>query len=314
MNILIPKNSFFIVCAFLLLTATKAFTQDTDYHPPVKVKPIVTPMNLEKLGIMEDSLLNTADSMFNALLPETHLVYSQRFARQLIHALKIPNSFYYPFARLQELVNIIYPEDTAFRIFNWGIKPDVNSERYYGAVQLPQEKLKLYGLADYTDDLGKGAADSVLTGGKWFGAIYYRILARTVNDKKVYTLFGFNGSNPISNFKLLDALTIDTSQGVIFGAPIFGWASENFPKQPVNRFIMEYKKGVQVSLNWDAERQAIVFDNLSSEINDPRRKYTYVPSGQYDGFRWGNGMWNFVRNLIPIQVLQDGQAPDGVEK
>ena len=274
---------------------------------------VISPMNLEKLHIMEDSMAVTADSMFEAFIPDTHIEYCERFVKQLIHALKIPNSYYYDFPKLKDKINFIQADDSAFRIINWGIMPTLNTERYYAAIQLPQEKLKLYGLTDYTENLGKGAADSILTGGKWFGAIYYRIISKEIDGKKVYTLFGFNGSSPISNFKFLDPMTID-ERGVTFGAPIFGVGSENFPKQPINRFVLEYKKGVQVSMNWDAERHAIVFDYLVSQVNDPHRKYTYVPSGQYDGFRWGNGIWNYVRDLIPVTILQDGQAPDGSEK
>ena len=273
----------------------------------------ISPMNLEKLNIMEDSLVTTADSMFDAFIPESRLVYSERFARQLVHALKVPNSFLYPFNKIKDIINIIYADDTAFRIINWGIQPDITSERYYAAIQLPQENLKLYGLTDYTSELGKGAADSILSGGKWMGAIYYRIISHDLDGKKIYTLFGFNGSNPISSFKFLDPMTLD-EHGPTFGAPIFGIGSENFPGKPVNRFILEYKKGVQVTMNWDTTRQAIVFDYLVSQMNDPHRKYTYVPSGQYDGFRWGNGVWNYIRDLIPVTILQDGQAPDGTEK
>ncbi len=273
----------------------------------------IAPVNLEKLAIMEDSLTTTADSMFNAFLPDTRTGYCERFVRQLIHALKIPNSFYYDFKKITDRINIIYADDSAFKIYNWGIQPTINTERYYGAIQLPEEKLKLYGLTDFTDQLGKGMADSVLTGGKWVGAIYYRVMSKMVEGKKVYTLFGFNGSSPISNYKILDPLTID-EKGIKFGAPIFGYPSENFRGKPVNRFVLEYKKGVQVGMNWDAERNAIVFDYLVSQINDPHRKYTFVPSGGYDGFRWGNGVWNYVRDLIPITILQDGQAPDGTDK
>jgi hypothetical protein len=62
-------------------------------------------------------------------------------------------------------------------------------------------------------------------------------------------------------------------------------------------------------MNWDAELNAIFFDKLVSQVNDPNRKYTFVPTGQYDGFRWGNDQWNYVEDLIPVDPLKDGQAP-----
>jgi hypothetical protein len=264
--------------------------------------------NREKLQIMEDSLVVSADSMYSTLLPDDRVICAERFARQLVRTLKIPYSYFFPFDSLRKTVNIIYAEDKSFRMFNWAIAPSLASKRYYGAIQMPAEQLKLYGLRDYTDQLEKGAADSILTGGKWFGALYYRILSRDVAGQKVYFMLGYNASSPISNKKVLDAMMI-TDKGIVLGAPVFNLASENFKGRGVNRFILEYKKDVQVSMNWDAEKQVIIFDNLVSQMNDPNRKYTFVPSGQYDGLRWDGQRWNYLRDLIPVTILKDGEAP-----
>jgi hypothetical protein len=268
----------------------------------------VAPQDIDKFQIMEDSMLLTSDSMYNAFIPDTRVMYAERFVRQLVRALKIPGSYYYHFDKIKDRVNIIYADDSAFRMFNWVIEPSAILKHYYGAIQMPGERLKLYGLRDYAEEMEKGAEDSILTDGKWFGAIYYRIMAHEVEGQKVYTLFGLNSSSMISNRKVLDALTF-TGNGVVFGAPIFGIASENFPNSRVNRFILEYKKDVQVSMNWDPERQVIMFDKLVSQVNDPNRKYTYVPSGQYDALKWENEMWNYHRDVIPVTILKDGEAP-----
>ena len=288
----------FIVFVFTLMVCGRAHAQG----------PVIAPQDMEKLHIMEDSMIVTCDSMYNAFIPDTRVGYSERLVRQMVKALKLPNSYYYPFDSLKQIINIIYADDNAFRIFNWSIDPSNVLKRYYGAIQLPSEKLKLYGLLDYTEEMGKGVEDSILTGGKWYGALYYRIMSHEVEGQKVYTLFGLNASSPVSNKKVLDVLTFG-EHGVTFGAPIFGVVSENFPQQRINRFILEYKKVAQVSMNWDAEHQIIIFDKLVSQVNDVHRKYTYVPSGQYDGFRWANDMWNYLRDVIPVTILRDGEAP-----
>lgn len=262
----------------------------------------------QEIQAVEDSLLVVADSMYTATFPEQRLVLSERFARQLVRALKVGNSWSYPFEKLGQKINIIYPEDKAFRIFNWAIASSDVNRRYYGAIQMPGEQLKLYGLVDHSEDLGKGAADSVVTGSRWMGALYYRIIDKEVNGTKIYTLFGVNAGSITSNKKFLDALQF-TDRGPLFGAQIFGIRSQNFPTQRVNRFILEYKKDVQVSMNWDGDLNAIFFDRLMSEINDPGRKYTFVPSGQYDGFRWENNEWKFYQDLIKPLQLKDGEAP-----
>ena len=292
----LPLGKACIIALLALFAGGRMFAQN------------IAPQDMERFHIMEDSLVTTADSMYNALIPDAHVAYSERFVRQLIRTLKIPNSYYYPFDTLKKVINIIYADDQAFRIFNWEIVPSSVLKQYYGAIQLPSENLKLYGLHDYSEEMGKGAEDSILTHGKWFGALYYRIMSNEVEGRKVYTLFGLNSSDPRSNKKVLDAMTIDAG-GVTFGAPIFGVASENFPGQRINRFILEYKKEVHPGMNWDEERKVIIFDKLVSQVNDPSRKYTYVPSGQYDGFRWDNDTWNYLRDLIPVTILKDGEAP-----
>ncbi len=262
------------------------------------------------IQVAEDSLLVTADSMYMATMPEERAQYAEHFVRQLVRALKTPDSWSYPFDKLGQKINILYPDDKSFRIFNWAIAPTDVNRAYFGAIQLPGTQLKLYGLVDYSNQMGKGAQDSILTGGKWMGGLYYRIIPKEVDGHKLYTLFGLNASTSVSNRKFLDALEM-TETGPRFGAPIFGIRSENFPSRKVNRFILEYKKEVQVSMNWDPEMNAIFYDRLTSEVNDPNRKYTFIPSGQYDGFRWEGQQWKLVQDLIPVLQLKDGQAPVG---
>lgn len=260
------------------------------------------------IALAEDSLTVIADSMYSSPIPEERMMLSERFARQLVRTLKTPNSWAYKFEKLSQKINIIYPEDKSFRMFNWTAAPSDVTRRYYGAIQMPSEQLKLYGLVDYTSELGKGAADSVLTGGKWMGCIYYRIIDKEVDGRKLYTMLGMNASTPASNKKIIDILEM-TPTGPKFGAQLIGIRSENFPGRKVNRFILEYKKDVQASMNWDSELNAIFFDRLVSEVNDPGRKYTYVPSGQYDGFRWENNEWRLYQDLIKPLQLKDGEAP-----
>lgn len=263
----------------------------------------------QELAKMEHALVKLADSMYQAAIPEERLVYCESFIKKMVQALKIPNSYYYDFAELGKTINMIAPDDKSFRILNWVVPLPGNQVRHYGTIQMPSEELKMYPLVDYANELGKFAEDSVLTGNKWFGALYYKIIASEVQGRKLYTLLGLNSSSPISNRKVMDPLFF-TEEGIVFGAPVFNVSSENTAGR-INRFIMEYKKDVQASLNWDNDKKMIYFDKLISQVNDPNRKYTFIPSGEYDGFRWENGQWNYVQNLIPVQSLKDGEAPVG---
>jgi hypothetical protein len=265
------------------------------------------PMSIAQL---EDSLLTLADSMYSAFLPDTRVTYSERFARQLVQALKQPDSWRYRFDRLNTRINILYPEDTAFRVFNWEIAPAEETRRYYGAIQLPSSSLKLYGLVDYSQNFGKAEEDTVLSGGKWYGALYYKIHTETVEGQPIYILIGRNAAGRNSNKKLLEPLHFE-SAGPVFGAPVFNIRSQAHAAERVNRFIIEFKKDVQVGMNWDSSKRIIYFDNLVSQVNDPARKYTYVPSGQIDGFRFNGNSFDFVQDIVRMVPRKDGEAPIG---
>jgi hypothetical protein len=303
---MLRKFLLFIILAFS--TGYYALSQEDTTKPVVNSK--ISLQDLDYLHSMEDSLLITIDSVYNAYIPDTREEYCAHFIRQLVKALKIPKSYYYPFDKLEKKIYIIYPDDKSFRIFHWYTSLTQPTRRYYGAIQMQEDDLKLYPLVDYSEELGKYAADSLLTGSKWFGAQYYRIITHTVGGQKVYTLFGMNAGSAISNKKVMDPLTF-TESGPVFGAQVFDVRSETNPGQLVYRFILEYKKQVQVSLNWDNELNCVYFDKLISQMNDPNRKYTFVPSGAYDGFRWEDEMWRYKKDLIPIQNLGDDNAPGG---
>jgi hypothetical protein len=260
------------------------------------------------LKIMEDSLVAATDSIYVAPIIDDRAEYNVTFVKMLVRALKTPNSFDYPFTKLQDKINIMTSPDKKFRFFNWMVMTSDVTVKYYCAIQMPGEQLKLYGLEDISASVGKSMEDTVLTGGKWIGALYYNILPQDVDGQIVYTLLGINASNNVSKKKFMEPLTFN-AQGPVFGAPIFNIRSKANPSARINRYVMEYKKEVQASLNWDKEKNMIYMDRLVSQVNDPNRKYTYVPSGEYDGFRWENGTWNLVQDLIPIDALKDGQAP-----
>ncbi|MGN6475643.1 MAG: hypothetical protein ACTHKV_00345 [Flavipsychrobacter sp.] len=286
------KTYFVLIACFLLMGVQRTHAQD----------------NVAEIRLIEDTLVNISDSMYGAVIPDERAIYNERFIKLLVRALKYPGSYKYGFDSLAQRINIIYPDDKSFRIFNWGIATDEISRRYYGAIQMNAEELKLYPLIDCTAELGKGAEDSILTKGKWYGALYYRIIPHESDGVMYYTMFGLNASNPLTNRKIMDPMSF-TDHGVVFGAPLFNIRSQNNPAERINRFILEYKKAVQVSMNWDAELGAVYFDKLASESNDPNRKYTFVPTGEYDGFKWNDGHWDYVQNLIPLDVLKDGDAP-----
>lgn len=278
-------------------------------------KPVLDADATAQLTKLEDSLLKMADSMVNAPIPDYKIDYCVRFTKHLREALAIPNSFNYPFARLATKIHILYSEDRTFRIFNWLIAPTSDLRRYYGVVQMDSEQPKYFPLMDASTELNVGVETMTLDNKHWYGNEIYRIMDQNVNGEKMYLLFGFNSNGLGSNKKMIDVLTIN-EDGISFGAPIFSLPDQvtgRMGKQ--NRIIFEYKKTAQIFLNYDVDRKMIVYNRIASEVTEPNRKNTYIPTGQMDGLRWENGMFQYVKDAVPILRLQDGQAPiDGVMK
>lgn len=270
----------------------------------------VDPANIKALRRSEDSMKTYAHKMISERMALQRFLADSMFIRMLVRALKTPNSFYYPFDSL-ETVSRLYAPDSSFRIFSWQFTRDENYFRQRGAIQVRTNdgSLKLFPLVDMSD-FTQEPQDSVRTGNNWIGSIYYGIVMKMYNDKKYYTLLGFDDHNMKSSRKYIEVMTFDANGKPVFGGPFFsipdGTLRTTGSKQA--RFVLEYKKEGRARMNYDKELDMIVFDHLISEDNKPDVPYTYVPDGDYQGFKWVNGRWVLVDKVFNYK-LQDGQAP-----
>lgn len=269
--------------------------------------------NTETLSLtqLEDSLVVMADSMKLVPIPDYRMDYCARFVKHLKTALETPGSFNYPFTRLSEKIHILTADDKSFRIFNWLVIPSTTTRRYFGAVQMAGEEARFYPLKDRSQEIDRTAATAIVGNDSWYGCEYYKIMPLQINGARAYLLFGYN-TNGNSNKKLLDVLSF-TDRGPEFGASVFTVPDTRGQMVQQSRFILEYKKEAEVFLNYDNEKKMIVFNRIASEVSDPNRKSTYIPTGQMDGLRWDRDRFTYIRDAIPVLKLQDGQAPvDGV--
>ncbi|HRP89567.1 MAG TPA: hypothetical protein PKX92_05965 [Edaphocola sp.] len=257
------------------------------------------PESVTEFKKSEDSLIRYVDSMNRGAISEERIDYCHLFIKEFGHVLKKDNSFLYPFEELSKKVHILYPEDKSFRIFNWPVEYAPARFRYYGVVQKMDGTL--FPLIDQSEKIDDAQKNILLTNKNWFGQEYYRIISeKNENGNTIYFIFGVNHSRDNTSIKMMDVLNFKGNE-LTFGAPYF--------LKGQNRFVMEYQKGTQVSLNYDAGQKMVVFNVLESEINQPQRKNTLVPNGDLDGLKWNVNRWELVRNLIPVIKLQDGQAP-----
>ncbi len=231
------------------------------------------------------------------------------FIKSLVKALQTKNSFYYSFDSIIT-VSKMYAPDSNFRIFSWQIERDESYFRQYGAIQMniPDGSLKLFPLIDMSDFTAT-PADSVRNINNWIGAIYYGIVIKEFNGKKFYTLLGFDDNDFISTKKWIEVINFNNEGNPVFGGRYFQYANDSIkPAQPAYRFCLEYKKDARARMVFDPDLDMIVFDHLISETNEPQKKFTLIPDGDYEGFKWQNGKWVHVEKVFE-QKLKNGEAP-----
>ncbi|OQP59741.1 hypothetical protein A3860_36290 [Niastella vici] len=268
----------------------------------------ILPADKKELQKKEDSLKGLSTNMVFSEQAADRFRSDSVFTRIFVRALKTKNAFYYPFDSLN--ISKLYAPDSTFRIFTWQLKKDEYVYLQKGAIQMntPDGSLKLFPLFDYSMFTAK-PLDSVRTRNNWIGAIYYRIIEKEFNGQKYYTLLGFDDFSISSNRKWLDVLHFNERGEPVFGGQMISFKDDSTKKPVQSRFEIEYKKEAKTFFNYDPEKDIIVFDHLISESNEPDRKSTYIPDGDFEGFKWQNGQWVHIPQLDFELKLKDGNFP-----
>lgn len=270
----------------------------------VAISQTIAPADLKKLRAAEDTLKSYARFMIMDSTTQTRMIADSFFTKILVRALKIKNSFYYPFNAVIG-VSKIYSPDSTFRIFTWNMVYDEYYNRQKGAIQMETRdgSLKLFPLRDNSEFTDK-ADDSIRNTTNWIGAVYYSIVKKQFNGKNYYTLFGYDRNNIMSSKKWAEVLTFNTKNEPVFGGPFFNYG--DVKQKPRYRFSVEYKKDARVLLNYIPELDVILVDHLISETNEPENKWTYVPDGDNEAFKWENGKWVHVNKAFDYKVDMTG--------
>ena len=272
--------------------------------------------NAQKLGSVEkkelqeheDTLKKVADRIVYAEDASERFRADSLFVRMLVRNLRTPNSFYYPFDSLQT-ISRLYSPDSVFRIFTWQMKKDEYFYMQEGAIQMnmPDGSLKLFPLFDASMFTSK-PLDSARTRRNWIGAIYYHIVLKSYNGRKYYTLLGFDDFSLSSNKKWMEVLTFNEQGEPVFGGPYISFQEDSAHKPLQYRFNIEYKKEATTHFNYDPDLDMILYDHLISEDDQPNKKDSYVPDGDFEGFKWKDGRWVHVDKVFTTK-LQDGDFP-----
>lgn len=259
----------------------------------------------------EDSLKALAKAFLTEAETADRMRQDSLFVKTLLRSLQIKYSFEYGFDSVKGISNL-YAPDSTFRIFTWQLSfdNDYAFNRQRGAIQFRTNdgSLKLVPLRDYSE-FSDEPLDSVRTKNNWIGAVYYNIIKTDYNGKNYYTLFGFDGNSYRTNKKWIDVLTFDQQGNPVFGNQQYFTFEKELKKKPQHRFSIEYKKEASTTLNYDEDMNMILVDHLISETNEPEYAWTFVPDGDYEGFKWLNGKWQHVDKVYTEKIDMKGVDP-----
>jgi hypothetical protein len=298
--ILVKKTLLRLILSFSLLLALFSSARSQN----------IIPADRKKLAIKEDSLKELAKDLIIDSTAADRMRSDSLFIRTLVRTLQIKNSFYYPFDSIAG-ISKLYAPDTSFRIFTWTImlKDDGYYYRQRGAIQFPTAdgSLKLIALRD-NSEFTADPMDSVRNKDNWIGAVYYKMVKTEYKGKKFYTLFGYDNNSAMSNKKWIEVLTFNEKNEPLFGGKYFSYEKDSIPRPPQYRFSIEYKKEASILVNYIDDLGLILVDHLISETDEPENKWTLVPDGDSEGFKWLNGKWVHINKVFNLK-LKDGQFP-----
>ncbi len=255
----------------------------------------------------EDSLKGYAAKLIKANTASIRFASDSEFTKMFVRALKTNNSFYYPFDSL-ETISKLYAPDSSFRIFTWQLVVNENLVRQHGAIQMKTDdgSLKLFPLIDKSD-VTINLTDTSGNNKGWIGAVYYKIIQTRGSNQNYYTLLGYDENNIRSNRKIIEVLNFSNDEPS-FGGHYFSFEQDTVVKPTISRYIMEYKKDGGARLTYDTDLKMIVFEHLESETGEPKKKWTYIPDGDYEGFKWQGGKWVHVEKIFN-QITAEGAEP-----
>ncbi len=258
----------------------------------------------------EYQLVALFDKIRTSRVEEDRFAANDEFIPMLVKTLQYPNSFSYPFDSLKS-VSILNAPDNSFRIMTWMIvKGDVPARytyKYFGCIQMnDSDDFRIFPLIDHSTYLSSPTTKT-LTHDEWYGNLYYNIKSYEYDGKQHYLLFGWDANNGKSDKKIMDVLTFDEEGAPSFGQPIFQIKNENETLLK-SRFILEYKDGSLVTLNYSDEEEGILFDYLTSEDSESARVastgFAMVPDGTYRGMKLNpeTGIWEFVAKVFNTKM------------
>lgn len=290
-----------LILAILFLHSAVIFAQNEDFL---------------RLGKSEDSISINFLKAVSAPTNIEKLIYNDSVSRMLNRILRTEQSFDYPFDSLKK-IGKIYSPDHSFRIINWNMPLTDGTYEYKGFIQVlnsKTKKLRVFELMDHSDQVLK-PENSVLSAGKWYGVLYYKILRNVVDNRTYYTMLGLRYQNLFLNRKVIEVMYFDEWGNPVFGAPIF-----QVNNKIKHRIVFNYSARVIMSLKYNDDLKMIVCDHLAPSESKYTGQFEYYgPDFSFDGYEFIKGKWILktdlnLKNPNPSRPPTINHPPDSNRK
>lgn len=252
-------------------------------------------VNFKLIKEYEDTLKIIANNiMFGENMSDRNNA-NNGFIKILKEVLSYEKSFKYSFDSLTT-ISILQPEDQSFKLFNWILKSDNGSFKYFALIQYKNKKRGKYEIIELIDNSEniRNPNDLNLDSKSWYGCLYYKIIYIKKSGRKFYTLLGWDGNDGKSTKKIIDVLIFGGKNKAKFGLPIFKLNDRKTQK----RYILESDSKTTFSLNYNEKNKSIYFNNLIPIKKELKgMEEYYIPEGSFNSFEYLNGKWIFKEDI-----------------
>ncbi|HBG71526.1 MAG: hypothetical protein A2W93_05930 [Bacteroidetes bacterium GWF2_43_63] len=211
-----------------------------------------------------DSLMVAANAMYNGKTDMVRYEANELFIQLLKKDLRDEGAFDFVYDSIR-ILSVIYPEDQKFKIFTWNLPLSNFRNENYGLMMVFSEKshnYKLIELRDISNDIVNPERE-ILKKGLWYGAVYYQLIEKKIEGKKVYTIIGWHPTNGLYQQKVIDVITFDRADEPVFGRLMFRGKGFSSSK----RIIFRYSDKVAMKLRFEEATYNIVKKKVNKRYN-----------------------------------------------
>lgn len=222
--------------------------------------------------------------------------------REMANLLSLPNSIVFPYDSLK-FVKSVTPADLSFRLITWAVPFDENKFGYFGYLQKITKNV-VSEVIELTTGTEARKTDKAYTHNEWPGAVYNQLIETKTKDGKLYTLFGWIGSEPGKSVRTLETMMFAENGEPVFGHPVFAVDDQKIQ----HRIIFEFTDQVPFHLNYERQLMPgkrkkkswmIVFNRLGGNNPSYGRRFT-APAPMvdtFDAYIFEQGRWIFFQNI-----------------